>query len=100
MGGSWGGIVLPGAANASGGKGGVTLSPAGQARAAARAAQQSNQTYVIDDSGGPLGEFLGSIKSFDDARGEGLIQCDTLQQIGYGDVYLHSTVKQSFQVGQ
>merc|ERR1712176_1726966 len=51
--------------------------------------------FKIDDSGGTLGEFVGTIKSFSDIKGYGFIACPELE--AYGDVFLHMDMKKNFQ---
>merc|ERR1712107_493827 len=54
--------------------------------------------FTVDESGGNLGEFVGTIKSFNDKNGYGFITCPELG--GYGDVFLHGAMKKDFQRGQ
>lgn len=52
-----------------------------------------------DESGGILGQFCGSIKSFADCTGYGFIECADLQTMGFPDVFLHHSQKQHFNAG-
>merc|ERR1712187_241094 len=51
--------------------------------------------FKVDDSGGTLGEFVGTIKSFSDLKGYGFIACPELE--AYGDVFLHMDMKGDLQ---
>mmetsp|Transcript_118138 Transcript_118138/g.329407 ORF Transcript_118138/g.329407 Transcript_118138/m.329407 type:complete len:158 (-) Transcript_118138:98-571(-) len=59
----------------------------------------SSGKFQIDDSGGILGEFLGTIKSFNDWKCYGFIECDDIKAQGYQDVFLHGDQKRGYQVG-
>jgi len=61
---------------------------------------QSSGTYKIDDSGGELGEFIGTIKSFGEKKNYGFIECADITAVGYGDVFLHGDMKKGYQQGQ
>ena len=53
--------------------------------------------FKVDKSGGELGEFTGSIKSFGDWKYYGFIECAELAQ--YGDVFLHGDEKKGYRQG-
>merc|ERR1719199_573733 len=53
----------------------------------------------VDESGGVLGEFKGTIKSFSDRTYYGFIECDQLKAQGYQDVFLFGDMKKNYQVG-
>jgi len=54
--------------------------------------------FKIDKSGGELGEFIGTIKSFNWKTNYGFIECPELAE--YGDVFLHGDMKKGYQQGQ
>merc|ERR1711924_298771 len=54
--------------------------------------------FKIDKSGGELGEFTGTIKSFAWKTNYGFIECPELKE--YGDVFLHGDMKKGYQQGQ
>eukprot|EP00928_Gymnodinium_smaydae_P091490 TRINITY_DN751_c0_g1_i2.p2 TRINITY_DN751_c0_g1~~TRINITY_DN751_c0_g1_i2.p2 ORF type:complete len:126 (-),score=34.60 TRINITY_DN751_c0_g1_i2:57-434(-) len=56
------------------------------------------KTYSVDKSGGELGEFVGTIKSFGFHKHYGFITCPQLAS--YGDVFLHGDMKRGYQQGQ
>eukprot|EP00929_Paragymnodinium_shiwhaense_P022966 TRINITY_DN14503_c0_g1_i1.p2 TRINITY_DN14503_c0_g1~~TRINITY_DN14503_c0_g1_i1.p2 ORF type:complete len:152 (+),score=50.18 TRINITY_DN14503_c0_g1_i1:108-563(+) len=56
--------------------------------------------YKIDETGGVLGEFTGTIKSFSDKNGYGFIDSDDLKAMGYQDVFMHGDMKRGFRKGQ
>jgi len=53
--------------------------------------------FKVDKSGGELGEFLGTIKSFGDQKNYGFIECP---EAGQGDIFLHGDMKKGYQQGQ
>merc|ERR1719506_2680943 len=55
--------------------------------------------YNLDESGGVLGEYTGTIKSFSGKNGYGFIDCADLKAMGYQDVFLHGDQKMSFDKG-
>eukprot|EP00929_Paragymnodinium_shiwhaense_P046179 TRINITY_DN2350_c0_g1_i1.p1 TRINITY_DN2350_c0_g1~~TRINITY_DN2350_c0_g1_i1.p1 ORF type:complete len:179 (+),score=76.10 TRINITY_DN2350_c0_g1_i1:81-617(+) len=55
--------------------------------------------YEADTSGGILGEFTGTIKSFADSTGYGFISCPDLEAMGYKDAFLHGDEKKGYRVG-
>merc|ERR1719393_976745 len=55
--------------------------------------------FHIDESGGVLGEFTGTIKSFGEWKGFGFIESAELQAMGYKDAFLHGEMKKGYQVG-
>lgn len=46
-----------------------------------------------------LGNFIGTIKSFNDISGYGFIDCPDLKAKGYQDVFLHQSQRRTFAVG-
>jgi len=54
--------------------------------------------FKVDRSGGELGEFVGTIKSFGWKTNYGFIECPELKE--YGDVFLHGDMKKGYQQGQ
>jgi len=58
----------------------------------------SNGKFTVDESGGVLGEFVGTIRSFRDVYG--FIDCPDLVPLGHKDAFLHGDMKKGFQVGQ
>merc|ERR1719323_1706849 len=52
-----------------------------------------------DEGGGELGEFLGTIKSFNDKTWYGFIECDDVKALGHQDIFLHGDDKKGYQVG-
>jgi len=59
----------------------------------------SKNPKPVDESGGVLGEFKGTIKSFSDRTFYGFIECDQLKAQGYQDVFLFGDMKKGYQVG-
>lgn len=60
----------------------------------------SNKTpKPIDESGGVLGEYKGTIKSFVDKKWYGFIECAEIKAAGYQDVFLFGDQKKNYQVG-
>jgi len=57
------------------------------------------KTFQADESGGVLGEFTGTIKSFVDKNYYGFIECPQLQAMGYQDAFLHGDEKKGYRVG-
>jgi len=57
------------------------------------------QESKVDDSGGVLGEFVGTIKSFVDSKWYGFIECPEVGALGYKDVFLHGDQKRGYQIG-
>merc|ERR1712232_356912 len=55
------------------------------------------RTFKGDTSGGVLGEYTGTIKSFVDKTFYGFITCDDLSESG--DVFLHGDEKGGYNVG-
>jgi len=47
-----------------------------------------------------LGQYVGSVKTFNASRGFGFITCDTLAQQGYPDVFVHQKHIGEHQVGE
>merc|ERR1719191_844986 len=60
----------------------------------------SSGKFKIDESGGVLGEYVGSIKSFNDRSGYGFIDSDDIKSMGYQDVFLHGDMKKGYEIGQ
>lgn len=58
---------------------------------------QSKNEFKVDKSGGELGEFTGTIKSFVNMKNYGFIQCAELAE--YGDVFLHGDMKKGYAEG-
>eukprot|EP00928_Gymnodinium_smaydae_P047234 TRINITY_DN31511_c0_g1_i1.p1 TRINITY_DN31511_c0_g1~~TRINITY_DN31511_c0_g1_i1.p1 ORF type:complete len:154 (+),score=31.54 TRINITY_DN31511_c0_g1_i1:72-464(+) len=56
------------------------------------------KTFKSDKSGGELGEFVGTIKSFSNRNFWGFIECPDLQA-QYGDVFLHGDEKKGYRQG-
>lgn len=81
------------------GGGGKGKSWGGKSQGGGKGFQQQGGTYKVDDSGGELGEFVGTIKSFGEAKNYGFIQCEDIVAAGYGDVFLHGDMKKGYQVG-
>uniref|UniRef100_A0A7S2NUQ4 CSD domain-containing protein n=1 Tax=Zooxanthella nutricula TaxID=1333877 RepID=A0A7S2NUQ4_9DINO len=59
----------------------------------------TNGKFVVDDSGGVLGEFVGTIRSYHDGKCYGFIECADLEPHGYKDVFLHGDMKKGYRVG-
>jgi len=55
--------------------------------------------YKIDESGGVLGEFTGTIKSFNEGKWYGFITCEDLTAQGHADVFLHGDEKKGYREG-
>lgn len=53
----------------------------------------------VDDSGGVLGDFTGTIKSFVDSKWYGFIECPEITAMGHQDVFLHGDQKKMYRVG-
>merc|ERR1719442_141119 len=58
------------------------------------------KNFEVDKSGGELGQFKGTIKSFSDKNGYGFIESDDVKAAGHGDVFLHGDMKKGYQQGQ
>merc|ERR1719424_1093244 len=52
--------------------------------------------FKVDKSGGELGEFTGTIKSFGDMKNYGFIEC---AEAGQGDIFLHGDEKKGYRQG-
>merc|ERR1719162_2307279 len=52
--------------------------------------------FKVDKSGGELGEFTGTIKSFNDRTSYGFIECE---EAGQGDIFLHGDQKKGYRQG-
>jgi cold shock CspA family protein len=52
--------------------------------------------FKVDKSGGELGEFTGTIKSFNDKTNYGFIESEEASQ---GDIFLHGDMKKGFRQG-
>eukprot|EP00929_Paragymnodinium_shiwhaense_P002706 TRINITY_DN1029_c0_g1_i2.p2 TRINITY_DN1029_c0_g1~~TRINITY_DN1029_c0_g1_i2.p2 ORF type:complete len:133 (-),score=58.04 TRINITY_DN1029_c0_g1_i2:240-638(-) len=55
--------------------------------------------YYIDESGGVLGEFTGTIKSFNARTGYGFIESPEVQALGHKDVWMHGDMKKDYDTG-
>eukprot|EP00929_Paragymnodinium_shiwhaense_P116895 TRINITY_DN868_c0_g4_i1.p1 TRINITY_DN868_c0_g4~~TRINITY_DN868_c0_g4_i1.p1 ORF type:complete len:148 (-),score=58.17 TRINITY_DN868_c0_g4_i1:177-620(-) len=55
--------------------------------------------YVLDEAGGVLGEYVGTIKSFSARTGYGFIECPDLKAMGYQDAFMHGDIKKDFNSG-
>merc|ERR1719389_518665 len=55
--------------------------------------------YHMDESGGVLGEYTGTIKSFSDRNGYGFVDSADLKAMGYQDVFMHGDMKKDFGKG-
>merc|ERR1712039_1132826 len=55
--------------------------------------------YKVDKSGGELGQFKGTIKSFSDKTGYGFIESEDVKAAGHGDVFLHGAMKKGYRTG-
>eukprot|EP00929_Paragymnodinium_shiwhaense_P116893 TRINITY_DN868_c0_g3_i1.p2 TRINITY_DN868_c0_g3~~TRINITY_DN868_c0_g3_i1.p2 ORF type:complete len:163 (-),score=74.22 TRINITY_DN868_c0_g3_i1:157-645(-) len=56
--------------------------------------------YKLDESGGVLGQYVGTIKSFSFKGGYGFIECPEITAMGYQDVFLHGDMKKAYKPGQ
>eukprot|EP00928_Gymnodinium_smaydae_P001330 TRINITY_DN10498_c0_g2_i1.p1 TRINITY_DN10498_c0_g2~~TRINITY_DN10498_c0_g2_i1.p1 ORF type:complete len:199 (-),score=63.41 TRINITY_DN10498_c0_g2_i1:117-713(-) len=56
--------------------------------------------FIVDKSGGELGEFIGTIKSFGHWNNYGFIECPQVAAQGFGDIFLHGNEKKGFKPGQ
>ena len=54
-------------------------------------------SFKVDKSGGELGEFTGTIKSFCFSKNYGFIECE---EAGQGDIFLHGDQKKGYQRGK
>merc|ERR1712098_132384 len=52
-----------------------------------------------DESGGILGEFIGTIKSFSHTNGYGFIECPEIKEAYGYDIFLHHLQVGSFNIG-
>merc|ERR1719215_239155 len=57
------------------------------------------KTYKVDDSGGVLGEFTGTIRSFVEKNWYGFIDCEEVKAMGHADIFLHGDEKRGYRVG-
>eukprot|EP00929_Paragymnodinium_shiwhaense_P002710 TRINITY_DN1029_c0_g2_i1.p1 TRINITY_DN1029_c0_g2~~TRINITY_DN1029_c0_g2_i1.p1 ORF type:complete len:140 (-),score=59.21 TRINITY_DN1029_c0_g2_i1:226-645(-) len=55
--------------------------------------------YKCDDSGGILGEYVGTVKSFNARTGYGFIESPDIQAMGYRDVFMHGDMRKEFDTG-
>merc|ERR1712032_1342068 len=53
--------------------------------------------FKVDNSGGELGEFTGTIKSFGFNKNYGFIECDELAE--HDGVFLHGDERRGYQLG-
>mmetsp|Transcript_5076 Transcript_5076/g.7843 ORF Transcript_5076/g.7843 Transcript_5076/m.7843 type:complete len:131 (-) Transcript_5076:107-499(-) len=58
----------------------------------------SKSKFQVDKSGGELGEFVGTIKSFGAQKNYGFIECPDLLAT-YGDVFLHGDMIKGYKQG-
>eukprot|EP00928_Gymnodinium_smaydae_P001329 TRINITY_DN10498_c0_g1_i2.p2 TRINITY_DN10498_c0_g1~~TRINITY_DN10498_c0_g1_i2.p2 ORF type:complete len:197 (-),score=61.29 TRINITY_DN10498_c0_g1_i2:139-729(-) len=56
--------------------------------------------FRVDKSGGELGEFIGTIKSFGFSKNYGFIECPDIAAKGFGDIFLHGDHKKGYKPGQ
>eukprot|EP00928_Gymnodinium_smaydae_P051360 TRINITY_DN348_c0_g2_i10.p2 TRINITY_DN348_c0_g2~~TRINITY_DN348_c0_g2_i10.p2 ORF type:complete len:195 (-),score=61.83 TRINITY_DN348_c0_g2_i10:1-585(-) len=56
--------------------------------------------FRVDKSGGELGEFIGTIKSFSLRNNYGFIECPDIAAKGFGDIFLHGDHKKGYKPGQ
>merc|ERR1740138_1300637 len=61
--------------------------------------QSYDSNYKVDESGGLVGDFLGTIKSFAESTGYGFIECPEIKKSYNADVFLHKAMKKGYQVG-
>mmetsp|Transcript_88310 Transcript_88310/g.254779 ORF Transcript_88310/g.254779 Transcript_88310/m.254779 type:complete len:164 (+) Transcript_88310:72-563(+) len=59
----------------------------------------SSGKFKVDDSGGVLGEFTGTIRNFNDWKCYGFIDCPDLAAQGHESVFLHGDMKKGYRVG-
>jgi len=76
----------------------LTQGPSGPQRQQFQAGAGAG-TFQIDNSGGDLGEFNGTIKRFGYEKNYGFIHCEELAP-EYGDVFLHGDMRGDFEPGQ
>lgn len=57
-------------------------------------------SFVVDRSGGELGQCIGNIKTFDLKKNYGFIACKQLAAAGHGDVFLHGSMRGRYKAGQ
>lgn len=58
-----------------------------------------SEVKPIDESGGVIGEFMGTIKSFAEGTGYGFIECPEIKAQFACDVFLHYTQRRNYKVG-
>eukprot|EP00929_Paragymnodinium_shiwhaense_P120684 TRINITY_DN926_c0_g1_i1.p1 TRINITY_DN926_c0_g1~~TRINITY_DN926_c0_g1_i1.p1 ORF type:complete len:151 (-),score=47.89 TRINITY_DN926_c0_g1_i1:238-690(-) len=56
--------------------------------------------YKLDESGGVLGEYTGTLKSFSYKNGYGFIDSPEIKAMGYQDVFMHGDMKKGYKPGQ
>lgn len=61
--------------------------------------QRSYTAKPVDESGGVLGEYTGTIKSFSERTFYGFIECPEIKSSGYQDVFLYGDQKKGYRVG-
>merc|ERR1719401_368650 len=59
----------------------------------------SSGKFTVDESGGVLGEFVGTIKNYNAWKCYGFIECDDLKPQGYEDIFLHGDMIKGYKVG-
>jgi len=75
---------------------GLKDTPPGAIKVSSQGSGAWGSTFKVDKSGGELGEFTGTIKSFNDKTNYGFIECE---EAGQGDVFLHGDMKKGFRQG-
>merc|ERR1712194_505090 len=58
-----------------------------------------SKPFKADKSGGELGEFVGTIKSFSDKNNYGFIESEELTAKGHKDAFLHGGEKKGYRQG-
>ena len=60
---------------------------------------QSGQNMKCDESGGVIGEFVGTIKSFSDKSGYGFIECPEIKSQYEKDCFVVGSEKKGYRIG-
>merc|ERR1712087_369985 len=100
-GGGWGKDPWGGDAYKGWGKDGGKASGKGKASKGAASPGKSGPPESSAEMPGVTDQrFVGTIKSFNEQRGFGFIECDELMEQFGGDTFLHNVQMQGFEVGQ
>lgn len=78
-------------------KSGLSGGSGGKSKISSTSSSSGSGKFQVDQSGGVVGEFVGTIKSFGWQKNYGFIECE---EAGQGDIFLHGDMKKGYQQGQ